>query len=182
MSAADLRDALARGYHVTPAGDVISPSGRLRKLRVHEKRRGQAPYLSFSLAVGGRTATIYVHKLAALQLFGESSLQPDVVVRHVDGNSQNNSHSNLAMGTQSDNMFDRGPEERKSHALKAARTRRVLSGEQVAAIVELRRSGARGLDVARQFGVTESTVSEIMSGKLYSEVSGIPFVARKGAA
>ncbi len=183
MSLLDVRTAFDRGYRVTQSGDVTSPAGGTRKLRSHAKRRGQPPYLSFSLAVGERTATIYVHKLAALQLFGDAAFAPDVVVRHLDGDSVNNSLANLALGSQTENAFDRLPESRKAHALKAAAARRLLSDDQVRALVERRRSGARAVVVAREFGVRESTVSEIMSGKLYSELTGIPFVARrKGAA
>ena len=43
-----------------------------------------------------------------------------ILVRHLDGNSLNNKASNLALGTNSDNMLDKSKEDRVAHAKHAA--------------------------------------------------------------
>ena len=44
-----------------------------------------------------------------------------IVVRHLNGNKIDNSHNNISIGTQSQNMLDRPVEERKKHAMKATK-------------------------------------------------------------
>ncbi len=174
--------AFERGYRVDDEGRLVAPSGRVRVVSYRQKRSVGTPYGRVSLRTEEGSRSFEVHKLAAYQRFGDAAFEPGVVVRHLNGCSTDNRPANLALGSQSENMLDRSEDDRKAHALKAAAAKRKLAESDVRDLVAMRRGGARGMDVARQFGVPESTVSEIMSGKLYSELSGIPFAARKTVA
>lgn len=69
---------------------------------------------------------------------------------HRDGNPLNNSLSNLAWGTPAENAAD---------TFRHGRKRRcVLTEEQWAAVVALRRSGESVHSIAKRFGVTNMTI------------------------
>lgn len=171
------REIRAKGYHADSEGNVYAPSGKRRKLRTHLKKK--IPYLMFNATSPshGRVG-IYVHKLVAYQKFGESALQPGIVVRHLDGDSTNNSDANIAIGTNSDNMMDRPPEARRAHALKAAAAKRRLTAEQVASVIAAHAAKVPQKQIALRLGVPRSTICELLQGKIYSEVSGIPYRPR----
>lgn len=172
-----IRTAHARGYRVTPAGEFISITGRTRKPYINPCKK----YALHSIRIDGRATHIYAHKLAAYQWFGEAALAAGVHVRHLDGNPLNNSRANLALGSAKQNSLDRDQTARKAQSLKAAKARRALTDEQALELVSLSRQGWRGSALAARFGIRKSTVSEILSGKLYSETTGIEQQAR-GAA
>lgn len=159
-----LLEAKKRGYRVTPGGEVISPFGRV--LSTWPNKKG---YLSFSIAsrVSGKRANLLVHRLAALQMFGEAMLDTCMEVRHLDGNPTNNRLSNLALGTPSQNSFDRPPEKRRLHSLRAARKLRKLSFEEASRLREDRRKGHTYKELCLKYGISKSTVSYIVNGKTY---------------
>lgn len=170
----NIRAAFAAGYRATADGQIVSPRGRVRLPYASPNK----PYARLSVNVDGRSTHIYAHKLAAYQKFGEAALLPGVHVRHLDGNSLNNAPDNLALGSARDNAMDRDAGERRAHALKAATSRRRLTPEQAREVVRLSRGGMTGKAIAERFGLYKSTVSEILSGKLYSEVTGLVFKRR----
>ena len=109
-----------KGYRVV-GNEVISPySGKARKLIKHMVTDN---YFFLQFTVGGssngRTYT-RVHLLAAYQKYGLDAFKPEIVVRHLDGDPSNNTESNIAIGTRSDNMMDRDPKEREAHSIKAS--------------------------------------------------------------
>jgi hypothetical protein len=161
----NIRRAHAAGYRVEDDGRIISPNG------VERATCSRGAYQRFSIRVGKRYRTVSVHKLAAYQWFGEAALQADVHVRHLDGNPQNNSRENIALGSPRDNIMDRSPEERKTHARKANSSRRRLTDAQVRLIREFVADGAPAAEVARVYGLAKSTVSYIVNRKTYAEVS-----------
>lgn len=46
------------------------------------------------------------HRIVALIKYGPAAAMPKVVVRHIDGNKQNNDPANIAIGSQSENIVD----------------------------------------------------------------------------
>jgi hypothetical protein len=87
-------------YLAISDGRVISTKwGSERVLRA-----SGVPYLRVSLCVGSKIYGRTVHGLIALAFLGP---RPDGMnARHLDGNSWNNAVSNLAWGTQSENIRD----------------------------------------------------------------------------
>lgn len=52
-------------------------------------------------------------------------------IRHLDGSSLNNSPSNISIGTPSENMLDRLPEDRLNHAIIASTNVRKFTDEEI---------------------------------------------------
>lgn len=107
-------EANARGYRVTPDGRLLNPSGRELKQQVH--RDG---YRWFRFAK--KCPPVRVHRLQAFQKFGNDMFAPGIECRHLDGNRSNNSSSNIAIGTKSQNAMDKAPAVRMRAALNASR-------------------------------------------------------------
>lgn len=101
-----IAEAHRRGYRVQPDGSVLSPHGRVRSLNPSGLTKGSR-YLAFSMRWAGSVFTIWVHRLAAYQVYGDAALADGVCVRHLDDDRNNNRPDNLALGTASDNAKDR---------------------------------------------------------------------------
>jgi hypothetical protein len=161
-----LRCAHEKGYVVDENGEVFGPRGK-RRLRV-----STAGYLYFTVKYGGDSRPVRVHKLAAFQRYGERALDDLIQVRHIDGDKRNNRPGNLLLGSQSDNMMDKAPEDRLRAASVAARSNRALSDTRVDSLRRDRRRGMRYADLMIKYGVSKSTVSYIVNGITYGEPYG----------
>lgn len=157
--------AYQAGYRVTEEGEVISPhSGK--PLKLYLRKHG---YLSFSY---DHTDKVWVHRLQAFQKYGDRIYEKGIQVRHLDGNSVNNRADNIAIGTQSENMMDRRPEDRLAHAKHAASHIRKLSAEDVVAMREARAAGAKLSELCRRYGMSKGGISDIVTGKQRVDVGG----------
>lgn len=116
-------------------------------------------YRTLQLGKGNR---YYVHRLVAEAFLGQ--IPEGMWVCHNDGNPANNSAENLRYDTAKNNEADkkkhgtRKPE--KSHLA-------VLTELQVRAIRELRASFPQS-DLAKIFGVSQPTISRVLSGSCWS--------------
>jgi hypothetical protein len=90
-------------------------------------------YLFFSVRFNNikHPKNIPVHRLQAYQKFGDTIFDKNVVVRHLDGNPQNNSYENIGIGTQSENMYDIPKEKRIAHAKHASSFNILYDAEKV---------------------------------------------------
>ena len=114
-----------RGYRIDDKGDVFSPSMRLNLMR------DASGYLFFTIRVNGKCNKVKAHRLQAYIKYGDKIFEKGIVVRHLNGNSLDNSLGNIAIGTQSDNMMDIPKELRISHAQKAGDAVRIYDHEAV---------------------------------------------------
>jgi len=105
---------------------------------------------------GNRKMTsVYTHRLVAAQKFGIDALMVDgIQVRHLDNDSTNNSHKNIAIGTAKDNANDKEPVTRMRCAMNASRKIRKLSDEQLIELRMLRNEGWSYSKLMDRFGVT----------------------------
>ena len=174
--AENIRQAYALGYRIDDDGIVTTPSGR--RTRGSVVCCNTKPYYRVSYR---KNAAFCVHKFAAYQWFGEDALRDGVHVRHLNGDSFDNTRANIAIGNASENYFDMPADVRKRIAFSGAVAKRRLTPGQAREVVALSRAGALGVEVAERFGVSKSIVSEILSGKLYSEATGIAPRARAGS-
>lgn len=122
--------AYLKGYRMTVDGDVISKTGNKLKLFNRGSGKGRA-YLAFNFRHAGNNIKLSAHRLQAFQKFGMELLKDGIVVRHLDGNSMNNSYNNIGIGTQSENMMDRDVDSRVKHALHATSFVRKYDKESV---------------------------------------------------
>lgn len=157
--------AYSMGYRVTEDGRVLGLRTTERKLQLN-----RAGYYQFSYSK--RTPRIRVHRLQAFQKFGAKIYESGMMVRHLDGNKHNNSLSNIEIGTNSQNQLDRKAEERQAAGRYAASFLRGLSNDQVIEIRIASANGARVVDLAKTYSIVKSTVSSIVTGKLYADIGG----------
>ena len=118
-----LKACVTEGYTVLKNGDVISPSGEkikpykwgksIKYLKIRYKNKNIVKLIT----------EVAIHRLQAYKKFGDKIFEKGIVVRHLNGNSLDNSWDNIVIGTQSDNMFDRSKESLKEHSLIATRKR-----------------------------------------------------------
>lgn len=110
--------AFNKGYKVDLNGNVIYKE-KLRKCQI-KKDKSNCCYYVFNIRNKKSLITIKVHQLQAYQKYGEKIFKDDIVVRHLNGNSLDNSYNNILIGTQSDNIMDIPEEKRKATAIHAA--------------------------------------------------------------
>ena len=103
-----IKCAIEKGYYVDNNGNVFNNAGLQRKINF--KHNG---YPFFTIRDNyGKTVHILVHRLLAYQNFGDRIFKKNIVVRHLDGNPKNCTINNIAIGTQSENMYDIPKEKR----------------------------------------------------------------------
>lgn len=99
----------APDYYVTRDGrvftDRVSTRHRAGGMRELKQSTSAAGYRYIRATVGGRPTALYVHRIVAAAFLPKPS-EGQTVVRHLDGNPANNDITNLAWGTQADNMAD----------------------------------------------------------------------------
>ena len=103
-----IKTSVDKGYYVDNYGILYNKKGE--KLALSEDKYG---YFSFGIRVNGSKPTrSYVHKLQAYQKFGDVLFNGEIVVRHLNGNSRDNSYENIEIGTNLENSLDRPKKQR----------------------------------------------------------------------
>jgi hypothetical protein len=99
-----------KGYYVDKEGNLFNCKGQ--KLSTSKNNKGNG-YLSFNIRLNGSKPTrSFIHRLQAFQKFGENLFDDNILVRHLNGVSTDNSYDNILIGTQFDNMLDIPKEQR----------------------------------------------------------------------
>ena len=106
--------------------------------------------------------TIKVHRAVALTFLGVRA--EGMVIRHLDGNPENNNIDNLAYGTPSENTLD------GYVYAKKIRKQQKLSIESATDIKRMIKSGTRSYIIAREFGISQQSVCDIKHGRIYAHV------------
>lgn len=158
-----LVEAYERGYRPDEQGRIVSPYERILKLS-----KGSNGYLLFGMRLNGVTKVIYVHRFVAYCKYKEELFTSDCV-RHVNSNKNDNSPSNIELGTMSQNFQDNELDWKSRFAFAGAKTRRKLSEEQVKEIKELLKTNSMR-SIAKKFNVASTTISQIKEGKSYAWV------------
>ena len=150
------KQAYALGYRVSEDGQTVT-----RPLnRIVPQQCTRDGYQRFTFGPKCNRLTIRVHRLQAFQSFGEDLYQEGIVCRHLDGNSQNNEASNIALGTQSQNMMDRSKECRQRCAFNASRS--VVKHDHTAVVKFYKEHGFKA--TLNHFGITsKGTLSHILN-------------------
>lgn len=160
-------------YEVSDQGrvrslDRIVPHGVRGTKRLRGRVRSLAPdsggYPSVTLYLAGKGTTVGVHRLVAQSFLAPSDL-PEV--NHKDARKDNNSVGNLEWVTGSDNMEHARQLGRLSAATNPNMARK-LSVASVATIRKLYTQGRSRADIARQFQITVTMVSRILTGKSWA--------------
>ena len=126
----------------------------------------QSGHTRVNLRKDGESLTAWIHQLVAVAFIGP---RPDGhEVCHDDGVPSNNRAENLAWGTRKENI-----EDRRRHGtliVGEAVTGSVLKVGQVQEIKARLCAGKKSCDLAVEFGVSESAISNIKTGKRWTHV------------
>lgn len=142
---------------------VISQTGRWG-MTVNRKIKGKilkpgryckTGHVSVVLEHGGHGKP--VHQLIALTFLGCPKACEEV--RHKDGNPKNNRVENLEYGTRTQNILD---------VFYQGKVWRKLSLEDVISIKKSLAAGCSCTDLARQYGVSVTSISKINRGRTFS--------------
>ena len=146
-------------YRVAENGTVrrITSAKPLRPCML--KRGG---YLAVSLWENGKGKTWQVHQIVALT-FLEKRPSPNHYVAHNDGNKHNNHWHNLRWATRAENEHDKIAHGKSNHGERNGSAK--LTNPQVLAIRCWPRWRGYQTYLARQYGVTQSAISNIVRGK-----------------
>lgn len=150
----------------------VSSLGNVRSLNYNGQRgvvRNLTPtvnqgYLTVSLQVAGKSVKYSVHVLVCATFNGPKPF-PKAVARHLDGSSTNNEPGNLCWGTQAENLMDRVTH--GTHMSGAKHPASKLTEDEVLEIIS---SPHRPRDLAKQYGVTASTISYIKLGRRWAHL------------
>ena len=143
------------GYKVEKDGTCISKSGKILLGTINNG------YKTISTKLLGKTIKVRVHRLQPYQKFGEEIYKENIMIRHMDSNSLNNSWDNLKIGTHSDNMMDQSKEIRIN---KASNAHKKYSDELVIEIKADRDSGYSYKDLMLKYNISsKGTLSNIIN-------------------
>lgn len=131
------------GYQVTSDGTIIGVYGR--PLRLQQLPTGY-------LYVKTKYGHLYAHQAVLLAWAGPKPQGQEV--RHLDGNPTNNTFSNLAYGTKSENEYDK--------VRHGTHPRMKLSFEQVLAIRKAHDAGESQVSIAKRYGSTQGNIGKIV--------------------
>ena len=102
-----------RGYRVDKEGNVWFKN-KIRKTHAHLFRKTY--YKEISIRIENKVYNVKVHRLQAYQKYKEELFKKGIEVRHLNGNSLDNSYDNIVIGTHSENMLDKPKELRVKQA------------------------------------------------------------------
>lgn len=145
-----------------------------RVIKIHSDDRG---YKKLILWRDGKYHNIYLHQVVAELAYGPCP--EGLIVRHLDDDKGNNWPSNLAYGTQVENMADA----KRNGTARAARGEEHghadLSDQIILAIRRLHGYGLPASILGPSFGLTNKYVSVILRGGRWPHVADLADAAEK---
>lgn len=154
-----LLEAVARGYHFNKNDNLVTKNEKVVAGYI-----GHTGYPTISLSVGEKTGHVPFHRLKAYFIFGDAMFLPGIQVRHLNGNPRDWSNTNIALGTQHENIMDRTPASRTSHATRAASYIKKVTKAQREEIRNLYKNNNMTMpEIARLYGLkSKGTVCMII--------------------
>jgi hypothetical protein len=146
----------------------------------HEIRcvKGTAGYFQVQLSKARKKHIRYIHILV-LECFVGPRPHEGHHARHLDGNPQNNSVTNLAWGTPLENAADTARHGRTACGIKQGLSK--LNEEKVQLARELDAQGFSKAEIARRLKISRSCVRQVVSAQTWKHV-GEPVPAPAGEA
>jgi hypothetical protein len=164
----ELRDVVGYEgwYQVSDDGRVYSlrsgqgPRAKPRQLKSRADSHG---YQSVELSLNKDVRRMRVHRLVLTAFRGP---RPDgMCARHLDDNQANNHIDNLVWGTHGENVADAIKHRRYSYGVRQWAAK--LTTDEVAQIIAFRGVLSQS-HMARNFGVSRTTISNVLSGKSWA--------------
>ena len=158
-------------YKISRDGSVISVprNGTVNFEKKIKPTIGTNGYLKVSFRCFGKRYTRNIHRLLALTFIDNPNNYP--CVNHIDGDKLNNDISNLEWATYSRNVqhaYDNG----LTVSVKGE-SKSNLTNDDVLRIVMMKGNGETLKSISEDFGVSPSTISDIVLGRTWSHLTGI---------
>lgn len=153
-------EAKKKGYYVDKEGNVFSPNKKLALMKAQGR-------FKFSIRYLGVRVVIPVHRFVAFFKFGDKLFQ-NVDVRHLNGNSLDNSWDNIEIGSHSDNMMDVPKERRIQRAVHASKKIRRFDDDEVKKIIDDRNNGMKYKELCEKYNTSKSTLSYLFNNAQYT--------------
>lgn len=148
--------AYKKGYRVLSDGTFVSPKGVPLKTKVI---RGK--YRCYTLRISpSESGNVMIHRLCAYQKYGDIIFMADCV-RHINGNSLDNSFKNIEIGTSKDNAQDVPKEKRNLIGINASRFSIKWDREAVERYYKLH--GYK--NTMKHFGISSSSLWRVLHRK-----------------
>lgn len=109
-----------RCYKIDENGNVYNLDGTIKKIQIADKR-ANTKYYSFGVKIDNRIYRCKVHRFQAYVKYKDLIYKEKICVRHLDGDSLNNSIDNIEIGSWTDNRLDIKKEIRMSLAKNATK-------------------------------------------------------------
>lgn len=145
-----------KGYKIDYDGNIINNKENLLNGFIDNRN-----YKAFSIKENKKVFNVLVHRLQAYQKYGDKMFEKGIVVRHLNGNSLDNSYDNIVIGTQSDNMMDIPKEIR----IKKSSNANKIHNHNF--IIEDRNKGMTYNELMTKYNISSrSTISYIVNKKI----------------
>ena len=143
---------------------IITKKGIFRKIdeKILKPQLDTRGYFRFYASVGSKVKAIYLHQAIAWAFLGKQ--EKGMEVRHLDGNSINNTLQNLAYGTKSQNIADA-----KIHGTFPLYERRPGAKLTRKQAIEICESKEPANKLAARFGINVGTIRQIRIGETWTE-------------
>ncbi len=140
-------------YAVSSEGDVLSERSGKNLTPMWTGIKNKKQYATVALCKNGEMKVHKVHRLVLLTFVGEPP--EGCVACHRNDNTKDNRLANLYWGSMADNARDR-VRLRNHHG-------QLLTTDQVVDIRRRRLAGERGVDLAKEFGVSQQVIWNVYS-------------------
>lgn len=157
-------ESFEKGYRIDSYGRCYNKNNIERSLSVNSSGYKCFTVKSKEFKNGTR---LFVHRLQAYQKFGDKIFEKGIVVRHLNGDSLDNSWDNIAIGTHSDNMMDKSLECRINSSLIATRKMQndIRSYEERCLIYEDLKNGLSYKEIMKKHNVSSKGTLSFMKNK-----------------
>jgi hypothetical protein len=158
------KNLFEKGYTIDDYGNVYSPNGnKLKPI----KKNGYPAITTRYIDENGKKCfrKIKTSRLQAYKTFGDKIYDYNIVVRHLNGNKEDNSVSNIAIGTNSDNAYDIPKDIRMKRSMIGAKLVNKYSAEFVLKIRDEYSNGKTYTKLQNEYKLPKSTINYIIKHK-----------------
>jgi predicted XRE-type DNA-binding protein len=160
-------------YEIGSHGTIISHVGispRIMKSSAKGKAGSKKKYyLHLALRGPGGQKWYDIHLLVAIHHCGGDRRSEGLVARHIDGNMYNNYYKNISWSIQLENIQDKKIHGTNLFGEKNHKSK--ITGKDATEIIRLYHcEGVWQKEIAKRFGITQSTVSNIVTGKIWQHL------------
>lgn len=143
-----------KGYRIIN-NRCFNPKGKEVKGSI---KHHPVPYKQLSIKTPDGARSVFFHSLLAYQLYGDEYFKDNVVARHKDGNSLNNSSDNIILGTMKDNILNIPSKRRSTKNKKSSLTLKKLNSGMRNSIIADYKKGESAKNLYKKYNTCLNTI------------------------